>query len=369
MKILYFHLFNLGSGWGGSASMLRAFLGELKRLGHTVDVVSAHRPDPYGFTICALPFDSILTFGPEKRPGEITLDEIPTAELEQMAKTAAEVIEREVFSQGLPDLLIANHINLTALICWHLHQKWGIPYRIISYGTDTQLLLRDRRYCELFGRAARDAERLFAISKYIAQEIERTVGGTMEVLGGAMDPTLFFPAPPTLKTSSRLVYFGRLVTEKGIWTLLEAFQRQTTATELVIIGEGPLRGEIEAYLQRTLIPGSVQLRGYLPQAQLREELIQAAAVVVPSTWQEPLGLVVMEALACGIPVIASAVGGIPEMIDSGKNGWLVEGGNVAALAEAIDTLLSQPAMYDEIKKQIALRTIPTYADLARQLIR
>ncbi len=76
MRILFFHMFNLDSGWGGSASMMKALHGALTRLGHSVQVVSARRPDRFGMTVCEFPFRVELTFGPEKRAGEATIDEI-----------------------------------------------------------------------------------------------------------------------------------------------------------------------------------------------------------------------------------------------------------------------------------------------------
>jgi glycosyltransferase involved in cell wall biosynthesis len=369
MRILYLHMFNLGNGWGGSASMLRALQGMVIKLGHRIDVVSARFPDPYGLTTYELPFDRRLTFGPEKRAGETTIDEISTSMLEDMAIAAANKIELDAFCEGLPDLLIANHINLMALICWQLKKKFGIPYRLISYGTDTKLLLKDQRYRDLFGNAAREAEHIFAISEYVAKEVSETVGGQVEVLGGAVDPDLFFRSHGHAKTSKSLIYFGRLVTEKGIWTLLDAIERQIMATELVLVGEGPLRNEIENFLKSTPMKSQVKLLGYIPQASLREVLIQSAAVVVPSIWQEPLGLVVLEAFACGLPVIASAVGGIPEMIEDNKNGLLVPPCNASALAEAIARLFGDPALYQRMQQAVNSTTVPTYYDLAFRLIR
>jgi len=367
MKILYLHKFNLGKGWGGSASMLCALHRAFTDLGHQVRVVSSKRPDPYGFTTCSLPFDQVLTFGPEKRTGETAINELPIAALESMALAAAEKIEREEFPQGLPDLMIANHINLMALICWHLSRKFKIPYHIISYGTDTKLLLGDRRFCDLFRPAARGAERIFAISSYVAKEITDSVGGRTEVLGGAIDPGMFYPSSHSPAMATRLIYVGRLVTEKGLWILLDAMDRQTIATELVIAGEGPLQPEIEALLEKKPRKYQVKFLGYIPQEKLRDAYATSAAVVVPSIWQEPLGLVVLEALACGLPVIASKVGGIPEMIENGKNGLLVPEGDAAALAEAIDRLLGNRELDRKMRQSIGTASLPTYHDLAIRL--
>jgi glycosyltransferase involved in cell wall biosynthesis len=363
------HKFNLSSGgWGGSASLLKALHQALAELGHSVGVAAARRPDPFGLTTVELPLGADITFGPEKRPGERALNEIATAELQALAANAADRIAAEVFTEHSPDLLVANHINLMALTGWHLHRRFGVPYRIISYGTDTQLLLRDARYAELFGDAARNADRIFAISQYVAREVEATVGGRIEILGGAVDTRLFYPPPSLPKRNETFVYFGRLVTEKGLWTLLDAFEAQPRPMRLRIIGEGPLRDDLETSVQRRKMQDRVQFVGLLAPERLREELIGSMAAIVPSIWQEPLGLVVLEAMACGIPVIASAVGGIPEMITDGKNGLLVPPRDVFRLAEMIDCVARDETLYRRLRRGVSETMVPSYRDLAKRVI-
>ncbi len=368
MRILILHKFNFNNAWGGSASYLRALYLALNRMGHGVNVVSPTYPDIYGFTTSRLPFAVNLTFGPEKRPGETTLDELTTQQLEMMAEKAAETIGKREFPGKKPELIIANHINLMALVAWRLAKRFDVPYRIISYGTDTQLLLKDGRYRLLFGEAARGADRILAISEFVAREIRATVGGQIEVVGGGVDPGLFHPLPSPPKVSSRLVFFGRLVTEKGLWVLLHALEQLNSAVRLEVVGEGPLHDEIESFLALSPLRGRVQLTGYVAQERLRDILIRSGLAVVPSIWQEPLGLVVLEAMACGLPVVSSAVGGIPEMITDGVNGLLVPPGDPDALARAIDRVVGDPSVYERLLAGVARTEIPSYADLARKII-
>ncbi len=368
MRILFLHKFNFNNSWGGSASYLRALYLALTKMGHNVNVVSPNYPDKYGFTTCRLPFEMTLTFGPEKRPGETTLDELTTEQLESMAEQAAEIIAAREFLDTKPDLIIANHINLMALVAWRLSNRFDVPYRIISYGTDTQLLLKDRRYCHIFGTAARGAEKILSISGFVAKEIESTVGGRVEVLGGGVDLDLFYPLPSIPKVKNRLVFFGRFVTEKGLWTLLDAFSLQKSAAELELVGEGPLRGEIETFLSTSPLRGRVKLTDYVAPERLRDILVCSGLAVVPSTWQEPLGLVVLEAMACGLPVVASSVGGIPEMISDGVNGLLVPPGDSLALAAAIDSAAGDPLLYGRLLDGVGRTVIPSYDGLARKAI-
>jgi len=368
MRILFLHKFNFNHSWGGSASYLRALYLALTKMGHKVNVVSPTYPDIYGFTTCRLPFEMTLTFGPEKRPGETTLDELSTEQFESMAEKAAETIAAKEFLDTKPDLIIANHINLMALVAWRLANRFDVPYRIISYGTDTQLLLKDRRYCHIFGTAARCAERILSISGFVAQEIQSTVGGSVEVLGGGVDLDLFYPSPSIPKVKNRLVFFGRLVTEKGLWTLLEAFSLQKSAAKLELIGEGPLRGELKTFLSGSPLRKRVKLTGYVAPERLRDILVRSGLAIVPSIWQEPLGLVVLEAMACGLPVVASSVGGILEMVSDGVNGLLVPPGDPLALAGAIDRAVGDPLMYERLLAGVSQTVIPSYDDVARSLI-
>jgi glycosyltransferase involved in cell wall biosynthesis len=367
MKISFLHQFNMKTGWGGSASMLKALCTSLLELGHRADVFSPTQPMAGGATTHRLQTDLVLTFGPEKRPGETMIDELDVLAIARLANETADEVERVAFNEGPPQLLVANHISIMALACWHLHRRLGIPYRIISYGTDTQLLLRDGRYRDLFGAAARDADRIMTISGFVASEVRATVGGRIETLGGGVDSRHFFMGPPPARRD-RLVYVGRLVTEKGVWILLDAIERQTVAKELIIIGEGPLNDEVANHVARNLLQCRVELKGYVPQVKLRKMLIGCSAAVVPSTWQEPLGLVVLEALACGLPVIASSVGGIPEMIEHGRTGLLIKEGDPVVLADAIEALLGNEALYFSMRRNIERMRVPDFRNLAQRMV-
>jgi len=360
-------MLNLVGRWGGSASMLYSLYRALRSAGHTVRVVSAQR-DNYGMTTCELSWPETLTFGPEKRNGEVLIGELSSEELSYLANTAADQIEQEEFSDGLPDQIIANHINVMALTAFIIAKRFKIPYSIITHGTDTQLLIKDKRIADLFSEAARAASTIFTISKYVANQGSSVINGNFCVLGGAIDPEIFYETGSARKSSSRIIYVGRLVTEKGLWTLLDAIQYCRRDAELIIIGEGPLQTKLEAYIQTTFAGEKVRLLGYLPQERLRDLYNSAKIVVVPSVWQEPLGLVILEAFACGVPVVASSVGGIIELIRPGVNGLLVPPADPIALGNALDLLMTDRCLYAAIKQNIAAIPIPTYKDLAKRVI-
>jgi glycosyltransferase involved in cell wall biosynthesis len=191
-------------------------------------------------------------------------------------------------------------------------------------------------------RVARLAHLQIAISRGLARYLAATEGfdaGAFEIVHYGIAAG---PEPPPYPGGSRLLCVGRLVPVKGIDTLLSAFAaavREQPDLTLDIAGEGPLRGELESAAGGLALGGSVRFLGRVEDATTRME--QAAAVVVPSLG-EGFGMVALEAAERGRPVIASAVGGLPEIIDDGRTGVLVPPGDAEALAAAIVALVRDP---------------------------
>lgn len=137
-----------------------------------------------------------------------------------------------------------------------------------------------------------------------------------------------------------LLYMGRLSPEKGVSTLLRAYEHLTNQIPLMIAGDGPERESIKQYVRDKRIP--VSFCGYLTGKALSDTIKRAKAVVVPSECYENAPLAILEAFAMGKPVIGTNIGGIPEMIEDGVNGFLFEPSNPAALAERIHRLFALP---------------------------
>lgn len=145
-----------------------------------------------------------------------------------------------------------------------------------------------------------------------------------------------------VKRDKTFVFVGRLSEEKGVRFLLDAW-RGLRDTSLVLVGEGPLRVELEAYVRDNSLP--VRFTGLLDREAVRDVLRTACAVIVPSMCFEggvPLSL--LEAMAAGTPVIASRLGGVPEFITDEVDGLLFEPGDTAQLVRQIRRLISDPTM-------------------------
>ena len=132
------------------------------------------------------------------------------------------------------------------------------------------------------------------------------------------------------------VFVGRLSREKGVATLLEAMAILPPGTmRLEILGEGPLRGELEEKARRVCPDGRILFLGYRAGEALHETIRGASFVVVPSEWYENLPFAVLEPFALGRPVVGARIGGIPELVRDGETGRLFPPGDAGALAAAL----------------------------------
>ncbi|HUG23785.1 glycosyltransferase family 4 protein [Piscinibacter sp.] len=151
------------------------------------------------------------------------------------------------------------------------------------------------------------------------------------------------PASPQ-PVAPRLVCVGRLCEQKGQLLLVEAAHQVVSngvALELVLAGDGEMRGEVEARIEALGLREHVRVTGWISSAQVRDEVLAARALVLPS-FAEGLPVVIMEAMALRRPVISTFVAGIPELVCAGENGWLFPAGDVAALATAMQACLTTP---------------------------
>jgi len=134
-------------------------------------------------------------------------------------------------------------------------------------------------------------------------------------------------------TAPSWLFAGRLCREKGVDTLIEA--AHAVDAPLTVCGTGPLEAEV-----RSRLPASARVLGHLEAESVAAELQRAHVVAVPSIWYENFPYAVLEAQAASRAVVASAIGGIPEQICHGTDGWLVAPGDPGSLAEAIVALLA-----------------------------
>src|SRR5213078_4784919 len=196
------------------------------------------------------------------------------------------------------------------------------PFVVQLWGTDVEL---GRRAPWLARRILRRARLTLCASNALADAARELGAGEVRVIGSGVD------VPPTVgeeATPPEVLYAGRLSAEKGILDLLAAAD---DGMKLTIAGDGPLRERV---------PGAL---GFVPHDELGPLYDRAAVVAVPSR-REGFGVACAEAMAHGRPVVASAVGGLLDLVAHEETGLLVPPGDVGALREALRRLLADPEL-------------------------
>jgi glycosyltransferase involved in cell wall biosynthesis len=183
--------------------------------------------------------------------------------------------------------------------------------------------------------------RWIVASEYVKHEAVRT-GYDRE----RIDVVPYFTALPPAVTAprpGRILFVGRLVREKGVDLFFDALSQLQGDWTCTVIGEGNASVKVREHAHARGLDGRVTFAGWLNGAALAEAFDDASVVVVPSRWPEPFGIVGIEAMAHARPVVAFRVGGIPEWMDDGVTGHLVEPGDVRALSQRLATVLEHPA--------------------------
>ena len=163
----------------------------------------------------------------------------------------------------------------------------------------------------------------------------------IHVVHCGIEPAFYNGASKPPVSERRLICVGRLCEQKGQLLLIEAARLLSecgTQFELVLAGDGEMRGEIENIVARYRLENIVRITGWIGSEQVREEILASRALVLPS-FAEGLPVVIMEAMALRRPIISTYVAGIPELVCPNEHGWLVPAGDAEALAEAMQACL------------------------------
>lgn len=169
-----------------------------------------------------------------------------------------------------------------------------------------------------------------------------------------VDEQTFTPADEQRSGDEFIIgYAGRLVCEKGVDVLIRAFARLPTSARLVVVGEGPESNRLRVLAEQLRVAARVEFRPPLPSTRMPEFYRALDAFVLPSralpNWKEQFGRVLIEAMACGVPVIASRCGEAPNVV--GDAGLTFDEEDDAALAEHLTTLTAQPRLRAELSRR------------------
>lgn len=226
----------------------------------------------------------------------------------------------------------------------------GAPLVLTSHGTDLFLADRSGPLRQLAARILPRARQMTVISSPLRDRAV-ALGVPAERITIVPMPSPVPPALPRAVVPGRVLFLGRLVQRKGAHVALAAFARiapHHAGLHLRIVGDGPERSALEAQATALGVADRVTFVGAVPPSAVAAEYAQAACFVMPAItdWkgeQEGFGLVLVEAMRAGVPVIASASGGIPDIVRADTTGVLVPPDDAAALADALDGLMRDSA--------------------------
>jgi colanic acid/amylovoran biosynthesis glycosyltransferase len=248
----------------------------------------------------------------------------------------------------------ANHPAAAAFV---IHRLTGIPYSFTAHGADLQVdqhMLREKV-----------AESAFTVTiseynkRFIVEHCGPGSGDKVRVIRCGVDPETFGTARAAPRGDGfRVLCIGTLYPVKGHRFLLEAcleLHRAGVAFECHLVGDGPDRAALERLARQLGLANQIVFCGSLPRDDVAREIASADVLTVPSVLtpegrREGIPVACMEGLAGGIPVVASAISGIPELIEDGVNGLLVPPGDPGALAAALLRLHADPALKEHLAR-------------------
>jgi glycosyltransferase involved in cell wall biosynthesis len=265
------------------------------------------------------------------------------ARLRHLAYLAEACLLRRLLARESADHLHAHFGTNPAAVALLCRLLGGPPYSFTVHGPEEF----DRPENLSLGEKIRRAEFVVGVSHYGRGQLLRWTDAAswpkLIVVRCGVDVG-FLGEVPASAEGVRLVCVGRLCEDKGQLLLVEAagrLAREGVPFELCLVGDGALRGPIEARIRDLGLEGKVILKGWMDGAGVREEILRSRALVLPSL-AEGLPVVLMEALALQRPVLSTYIAGIPELVSPGVNGWLVPSGAADPLVSALREVLGAP---------------------------
>ena len=239
-------------------------------------------------------------------------------------------------------------------------RRLGIPYAITAHGSDINVSVGKRLYRRQIRWALRGARAIIAVSSDLRDKVTALVGERWASRVHHVPCAGFWPDefavmaqddartawPADDATGRAVVFIGNLVPIKGLavlmdaWALLVREAAVSARDRLLLIGDGAMKSQLVKRSQALGIDHSVRLLGARPHSEIPRWIAGADVLCLPS-YNEGTPNVIIEALACGRPVVASRVGGIPEVVEHSVNGVLVAPGKAGGLADALKTALQR----------------------------
>lgn len=362
MRIMFLYMFPL---WGnGSGAWLRALASEMVKDGNEVAIVSPeHRTLPDIRHYLVTPPQMGVFVGNPELPGIKKYEDMSGVELGKIY-TAYINATLAAVKNFEPEIVHSFHTAFLPPVARIAKIMYGIRYVVTTHGSDLHYLSRDRRLIGLIRDSLNVAASITANSAFTRRwfltmfgpQFERklrTIPGGVYLDEYKRDETKCraIDEKYDLKGKKVVLFTGRLTPQKGVDYLIRAAGR--IQGEVLILGDGPERERLEKLI-RDLKLTNCRILGYMKpgeQVGFKAFYSRADVYVAPSTWKEPLGLVILEAMAAKTPVVSTRAGGVMSLIRDGYNGYLVHVRNSEDIADRVNRLLSDKSLADKMAER------------------
>jgi len=351
LRILYLQTFPLyGSGSGTYARYLAQ---EVSKHHHVAMVAPDFRPlAGVKMYPIKMPFNVSFTGHPEWKNGKLYKD-ISHREILTIYKSflnhSVDAVE-----DFRPNIIHVHHVFPFSWAARFIKNTYQIPYIITVHGSELPTAQKDKRYLALTMDALRRARRIIPNSFYTKDWMLKVFGDEyrdqIRTIPGGVDIHKFKKVDVTsidsqfgTKGEKLVVFAGKLTAYKGVKYLVRAARK--IKGKVFILGDGPERKNLEKIVKDEKII-NVKFLGHLKDDVdfLIKFYSRADVFVAPSVWDEPLGLVILESMACETPVVVTRKGGIPLAVKDGQNGFFIKARNSQDIADKVNILLTNESL-------------------------
>jgi L-malate glycosyltransferase len=230
-----------------------------------------------------------------------------------------------------------------------MRAKRRLPFVTTLHGTDITLVGTDRSYFPITKYSIEESDGITTISEYLSRRTVEVFGvaNEIDVISNFVNIDMYRPNPEVRPSKKRLMHISNFRPVKRVLDCIRILQlvRREADAELVMVGDGPMRVPAEDLARELGLEEHVSFRGKQDHV---ERIFPTMHVLLLPSELESFGLAALEAMACGVPPVATRVGGLPELVEHGVTGYLEPVGDVEAQAGRVIELLTDESLYARI---------------------